>query len=251
MRVLLLAGLASATVSWSAPHEPPKPQKPNILFIAIDDQNDWIGALGGHPQVLTPNIDALARRGTLFTNAHTQSPLCNPSRTSLMTGLRPSTTGIYGLSPWYRDLEEWKDAVSLPRYLAQHGYTTYSTGKIYHGGYGRQEGDDEFHVIGPPPSVGAKPEEKLVETPAEHRLMDWGTFPHRDEDKGDWKVATWAVEQLEEDPDEPFFLSVGFLLPHTRRSRSSFRRCWPGIGTTPRVFPGTSTGRYPSRACAS
>ena len=68
--------------------------RPNILFIAIDDQNDWIGCLGGHPQVKTPHIDWLAASGTLFTNAHCQSPLCNPSRTSLMTGLRPSTTGL-------------------------------------------------------------------------------------------------------------------------------------------------------------
>jgi arylsulfatase A-like enzyme len=76
--------------------------KPNILMIAIDDQNDWIGCLGGHPQVKTPHLDALAARGTLFTNAHCQAPLCNPSRASLMTGLRPSTTGIYGLAPGIR-----------------------------------------------------------------------------------------------------------------------------------------------------
>ena len=76
--------------------------KPNVLFIAIDDQNDWIGYLGGHPNAITPNIDKLASRGTAFTNAHCQAPLCNPSRTSIMTGLRPSSTGIYGLSPWIR-----------------------------------------------------------------------------------------------------------------------------------------------------
>src|SRR5690606_9655102 len=110
--------------------------KPNILFIAIDDQNDWIGCLGGHPQVKTPNIDRLAARGTLFTNAHCQSPLCNSSRTSLLTGLRPGTTGVYGLAPWFRNLEEFKNLVSLPQYLARHGYRTYSTGKIFHGGYG-------------------------------------------------------------------------------------------------------------------
>ena len=131
-----------------------------------------------------------------------------------MTGLRPSTTGIYGLSPWFRDLEEWQDLVSLPQYLARHGYRTYSTGKIYHGTYGRQEDDDEFHVLGPPAGVGAKPEKKLVDTPSAHPLMDWGTFPHRDEDKGDWKVASWAVEQLNAQPEEPFFLSAGFFLPH-------------------------------------
>ncbi|MFP6893386.1 MAG: sulfatase-like hydrolase/transferase, partial [Opitutales bacterium] len=109
--------------------------KPNVLFIAIDDQNDWIGYLGGHPMVKTPHIDRLAARGTAFTNAHCQSPLCNSSRTSLMTGLRPSTTGVYGLAPWFRTLPELKNHVTLPQYLKKHGgYTTYSTGKIYHGG---------------------------------------------------------------------------------------------------------------------
>jgi len=189
-------------------------EKPNILFIAIDDQNDWIGCLGGHPQVKTPNIDRLAARGTLFTNAHCQEPICNGSRTSLMTGLRPSTTGIYGLAPWFRDLPQFKDVVSLPQFFAQHGYRTYTTGKVYHGHYGRRKTDHEFDVIGPPASVGAWPTHKLVATPSTNRLVDWGTFPHRDEDKGDWKVASWAVEQLDAQPQEPFFLSVGFFLPH-------------------------------------
>jgi len=189
-------------------------EKPNILFIAIDDQNDWIGCLGGHPQAVTPHIDRLAEQGTLFTNAHCQSPLCNSSRTSLMTGLRPSTTGIYGLAPWFREVEALQDRVTLPQYLAQHGYRTYSTGKIYHGRYGRKQTDNEFHVLGPPTRVKAKPKEKLVITPSPHALVDWGTFPHRDEEKGDWEVAGWAVEKLNTPPEEPFFLSVGFFLPH-------------------------------------
>jgi len=189
-------------------------QKPNILFIAIDDQNDWIGCLKGHPQIKTPHIDKVAARGTLFTNAHCQSPLCNPSRTSLMTGLRPTTTGIYGLAPWFRTLDRFKDRVTLPQYLEQNGYKTFSTGKIYHGGYGRKKNDREFNVIGPPAGVGAKPPKKLVNTPNPHPLVDWGTFPHKDEEKGDWKVASWAVDQLNQKPQEPFFLSVGFFLPH-------------------------------------
>lgn len=189
-------------------------QKPNILFIAIDDQNDWIGCLKGHPQIKTPNIDKVASRGTLFTNAHCQSPLCNPSRTSLMTGLRPTTTGIYGLAPWFRTVDRFKDRVSLPQYLEQNGYKTYSTGKIYHGGYGRKKTDKEFNVLGPPAGVGVKPPKKLVNTPNPHPLVDWGTFPHKDEEKGDWKVASWAVDQLNKKPTEPFFLSVGFFLPH-------------------------------------
>ena len=189
-------------------------KKPNILFIAIDDQNDWIGCLGGHPQAKTPHIDKLAARGTVFLNAHCQSPLCNPSRTSLMTGLRPSTTGIYGLAPWFRTLDQWKDTKTLAHHLSDNGYQTYSTGKIYHGGYGRRKGDKEFDELGPPAGVGARPKKKLVDTPAKHPLVDWGVFPHKDEDKQDYVVASWAVEKLKQKPQQPFFLSVGFFLPH-------------------------------------
>ena len=217
MRTFALTLLAACLLGCTPAEEPP-PAKPNILFIAIDDLNDWVGPLGGHPQIQTPAMDSLAARGVTFTNAHTQSPLCNPSRTALMTGMRPSTTGIYGLAPWFREVADLKDLTSLPDYLEQHGYRTYSTGKIYHGRYGRGENDTEFDELGPPAGVGARPEEKLVNTPQNHPLMDWGTFPHEDEEKGDWQVASWAVEtlgKLRETPDEdPFFLSVGFFLPH-------------------------------------
>lgn len=191
--------------------------QPNILFIAIDDLNDWVGCLEQHPRIQTPNIDKLAARGTLFTNAHCQAPLCNPSRTSLLTGLRPSTTGVYGLAPWFRATGKFKDVVTLPQALSQAGYTTLTCGKIWHGGYPpRAEREQEFDVWGVPSSVGARPAEKLVNnTPGgNHPLVDWGVFPHQDEDKGDWKVASWAVEQLENPPQGPFFLSVGFFLPH-------------------------------------
>lgn len=208
--LLLAIGLAGPTTPATAA------DKPNILFIAIDDLNDWIGALGGHPQVETPNIDRLARYGTLFANAHAQSPLCNPSRTSLMTGLRPTTTGIYGLAPWFRDVEAFKDRVTLPQHLAANGYRTLTAGKIYHGGYGRGTNDHEFQIIGPAAGIGAQPERKLIPpTPGgNHPLMDWGVFPHADEDKQDYRVATWAVEQLDAKPEGPFFLSIGFFLPH-------------------------------------
>src|SRR5687768_17338463 len=113
----------------------PKPgEKPNVLFISIDDLNDWVGCMNTHPQTKTPNIDALAARGTLFTNAHCQSPLCNPSRASLLTGLRPSSTGIYGLAPGIRSVEITKNAVTLPQHFAQNGYFTASFGKIFHDG---------------------------------------------------------------------------------------------------------------------
>ena len=109
-------------------------KRPNVLFIAVDDLNDWVGCLGGHPQVQTPNIDRLARRGTLFTNAHCQAPLCNPSRSSLLTGLRPTTTGIYALEPGIRAVASLKDKVTLPQHFAAHGYWTATSGKVFHDG---------------------------------------------------------------------------------------------------------------------
>ncbi len=213
-----LCGAILCTVSLASCAEEGPQAPPNILFIAIDDLNDWVGPLEGHPQVSTPHMDRLAARGTTFYNAHTQAPLCNPARTSLLTGRRPSSTGIYGLAPWFREVETLKDIETLPQYLARQGYATYSTGKIYHGRYGRDEGDSEFQVLGPRAGVGARPDEPLVHSPSGHALMDWGTFPHEDEDKGDWAVASWAVEQLQgslKGPQErPFFLAAGFFLPH-------------------------------------
>ncbi len=195
-----------------------EPSRPNVLFIAIDDLNDWVGPLGGHPLVKTPHMDALARRGTTFLNAHVQSPLCNPSRTSLMLGLRPTTTGIYGLAPWFRDVEAWRDRVTLPQHFAAHGYRTFTAGKVYHGGAGGPKRRlEEFDVWGPPGGIGVTPPKKLIPpTPmGNHALMDWGVFPHNDEDKQDYIVASWAVEQLKGMPkDEPFFLAAGFFLPH-------------------------------------
>lgn len=151
--------------------------KPNILFIAIDDQNDWIGHMGGHPMAKTPHLDRLAARGTTFLNAHCNAPLCNPSRTSLLLGLRPSSTGIYGLSPWFRTVSALKDRVALPQHFANHGYSTAATGKIYHGGTGSGAGkgkgkgpakkahQPEFQVTAPYGGVGSKPPQKLIQQP--------------------------------------------------------------------------------------
>jgi len=193
-------------------------QKPNVLFIVIDDQNDWIGAFGGHPLAKTPHMDRLAQRGTAFLNAHVQSPLCNPSRASVMLGLRPTTTGIYGLAPWLRTVPCCRDRVTLPQHFKAHGYRTFTTGKVYHGNPGGpKERIKEFDVWGPPGGVGVKPPKKLIPpTPmGNHPLMDWGCFPHKDEDKQDYIITSWAVERLREMPkDQPFFLAVGFCLPH-------------------------------------
>jgi len=199
-------------------------RKPNILFIAIDDQNDWIGPLGGHPMAKTPNLDRLAARGTTFLNAHCQAPLCNPSRTSLMFGVRPTTTGIYGLAPLPRALPELKGRLSLPQYFEAQGYSTAATGKIFHdgtraGGNAKRGDAPEFQVIGPYGGVGTLPPKKLIpETPnGNHPLMDWGVWPLDNDDttKGDYKVATWTTAQIKAaSKDKPFFIAAGFYLPH-------------------------------------
>lgn len=214
MTPLILAVVGAVAVAPAAAAA----DRPNILLIAVDDLNDWIGPLGGHPQVRTPALDRLARAGTVFANAHCQSPLCNPSRTSLLTGLRPSTTGIYALEPWFRTVPAYRGAVTLPQYFAAHGYRTLSTGKIYHDGTpppeGRRDGV-EFGVWGYPGSHGPFPARPLVETPGKHPLVSWGVYPERDEEQEDWKVTNWAIAQLRTlSGRQPFLLCVGLRKPH-------------------------------------
>jgi choline-sulfatase len=192
----------------------PAAKPPNYLFIAVDDLNDWVGALGGHPQVRTPNIDRLARRGTLFTNAHTQAPLCNPSRASLLLARRPSTTGLYALQPWLRKVDALKDAVTLPQALARGGYRTLGAGKIFHDNIPPADRAREFDVWGEVEYYKNVPARKFVATPDPIRLMDWGVFPATDAEHDDAKLTDWAVAQLNAKPRRPFFLAVGLRLPH-------------------------------------
>ncbi|MDZ4689482.1 MAG: sulfatase [Planctomycetaceae bacterium] len=189
--------------------------KPNVLMIAVDDLNDWVGPLKGHPQVRTPHMDRLAARGTVFTNAHCQAPLCNPSRSSLLTGLRPSTTGIYCLQPGMRQVEATKSVVTLPQHFGRNGYHTSVFGKIYHdGSIAPKDRAAEVTVWGAAPGM-TKPKERLSKGPWQHPAMDWGVFPEHDEDQADWKIADAAIAQLQALPkDRPFFLAAGFRLPH-------------------------------------
>ncbi|HOX57265.1 MAG TPA: sulfatase [Candidatus Paceibacterota bacterium] len=211
LAVLVLLTLACGGDAISAP--PARPH--NVLLIAIDDLNDWVACLGGHPQAQTPNMDRLAARGTLFRNAHCQSPLCNPSRASLLTGLRPSSTGIYGLAPGIRDVARTRGCVTLPQYFAQHGYFTATFGKIFHdGSIPAPLRTNEFNVWGPAPGM-TMPPVKFVNTPLPMRLMDWGVFPKDDRTQADWRIADAAIAQIKSlPPDKPFFLAVGFRLPH-------------------------------------
>lgn len=126
--------LAQDTKPANATTASPKiePQRPNVLFLAVDDLNDWTGCLGGHPQTSTSNIDRLAQQSVLFEQAYFSAPLCSPSRTSIRTGLRPSTTGVYGTLTWFRDIPKYRQWVTIPQYFRQHGYMAWTRGKIYH-----------------------------------------------------------------------------------------------------------------------
>ena len=127
--------LAFLNIQLSCQVSDQKNTPPNVLMISIDDLNDWIGILGAHPDVKTPNIDRLANEGILFVNAHCQAPICGPSRASIMSGFRPSTTGIYGQikDENLRKGSKLMESVRfLPQYFKDHGYKTIGIGKIFH-----------------------------------------------------------------------------------------------------------------------
>jgi len=134
--VLFLSALFNAGVAKESP--------PNVLFIAVDDLNHWVGHLDGHPGTLTPNIDRLASKGVTFTRAYSSAPLCNPSRVSLLTGVMPAHSGVYGNSEQLS--EKLPDAVTLPQFFRQHGYTVKGAGKVFHRGPGDEKYWDEFFI---------------------------------------------------------------------------------------------------------
>ena len=128
--IVMVVGMVAAFTAAGEAQAASPATSPNVLFIGIDDLNDWVGCLGGHPDTKTPNIDRLARRGMLFTNAQCAAPACVPSRSALMTGLRPADTGLYSnMNGEYRRFPDLKDLVTIPQYFAQHGYYTMGVGK--------------------------------------------------------------------------------------------------------------------------
>ena len=201
--------------------------QPDILFIMIDDLNDWVGPLGGHPQVKTPNIDRLAARGITFTNAYTTAASCNPSRTSLMSGLRPSTTGIYNNTPDWRIVEELKGVTMMPAHFRKHGYHTAGGGKIFHAhryfdvgmtGFNDPDSWDEFY----PSKQRQMPDEILPVNRArnghpkgiEFLGFDWSGLLTEDFAMADGRVSDWAVRELSGNHEQASFTAVGIYRPH-------------------------------------
>ncbi|WP_372798363.1 sulfatase-like hydrolase/transferase, partial [Pontiella sp.] len=210
--------------------------KMNVLFIAVDDLNDWTDLLEGHPQAHTPNLDRLAKRGVYFTNAHCAAPVCTTSRHSLLSGLAPTTSGWVNRIP--KNAEEYEEGLAgrkpMPTLFRDNGYTTMAAGKIYHKGvddfdyplwdetlssnYGFRMGMPWYrnsHFNPFPPDGGAIYQANGGRVKGD--TLCWAAL-EKDEmpKKGmpDEQIADWAIEQLGEKHDKPFFMAVGFLRPH-------------------------------------
>ena len=201
--------------------------RPNVLLIMSDDLNMDLGTYG-HPLVQSPNIDALANSGVAFSHAYSQYPVCNPSRSSFLTGLYPEQSGVIRNPSNFRDTVP--DVKTLPQYLKENGYWTGRVGKIFHYGVPNEIGtpgrddpvswNDTVNPIGIDANLG---QEGKTERLSEEILnvgasMNWLSLPSEDSEHTDYKVATEAIRLLEEHhPDKtgtPFFLAAGFYRPH-------------------------------------
>jgi len=233
LAVFLAAGLFVCDASAS--------ERPNVLFLILDDMNDWLGCYGGHPDAKTPNIDGLARRGVLFTNAHCVSPICGPSRAAVLTGMRPETTGVYHNRGTYIDYVP--DAVTFPEHFRANGYRTLAAGKVNHG-LGEpdprlwDENGPDCGVLGTPfvgdelDTVTMTPTRVInrgslkITLPANGGLsaidrpnnkwdsFDWAPLDVPEDEFPDGRIANWGVSQLKTRHDKPFLLALGFYKPH-------------------------------------
>ncbi|MFC2157037.1 sulfatase [Acidobacteriota bacterium] len=191
--------------------------RPNVLFISVDDLNDWIEPLGGHPQARTPHLNRLAREGINFTNNYCTSAACNPSRTSLLTGLHTYTSGMYSNYQVWREV--LPDAVTLPKYFSDFGYWSGGAGKIFHNNMpDPQSWDDYFpskerHM----PNYFLPNRGGTVNMPSFENMymsFDWSPLDLQDEETGDYKSVGWVINQLQSPQDKPFFLACGIYRPH-------------------------------------
>lgn len=217
--------------------------RPNVLFISIDDLNDWTGALGGHPQAITPNMDRLFEQGVLFTNAHASQPVCTASRNSLLSGIHPSSSGWYGsTSAMGKSFDQVMGSHKmLPQFFKDNGYKTLAVGKVFHKGVSdysdktelfwdetapkykvpqdlrdRGDGYGGTHFY-PFPKEGSQIVNHYGEDFANGHSLCYGALDREDMPAGkmfDELIAGWAVDKLNEDHEKPFFMAVGFVRPH-------------------------------------
>lgn len=194
--------------------------RPNILLIILDDENAYAGRTDIAPNPVTPNLDRLSKRGVTFANAQCAAPVCNPSRTALLSGLRPSTTGIYD-----NDQDKMPKGhiltrtTSLPNYFRERGYTTAGSGKIFGSSFGTIV---KHHVWDETMETGRKGRAEDARPPKDKLPLsgmggkhDWGAFPDSREKMSDWQMAGWAAAFLAKPQSKPFFLACGIVKPHT------------------------------------
>lgn len=212
---------------------------PDVLFISVDDMNDWITPLGGRNQMHTPNLDRLASMGMLFENAHCTAPACCPSRTSVMTGVRPSTSGVYSNNSLWRESPVLRSALTIPEFFRSMGYTVKGGGKIFHAltwiqtAYGVDQNDSTIWDDYYPSMSRSLPDDVWPETYSidpqgtvtwenvagqgtrgrPSYFFDFGPMG-TDEEMGDFKVVDWAINELNAPRDNPLFLAVGIFRPH-------------------------------------
>jgi uncharacterized sulfatase len=180
--------------------------RPNVLFIAIDDLNADVGFFGA--PVKTPQMDRLASQGVRFERAYCQYPLCNPSRTSLLSGRRPPRTGVLENRTWFRDA--MPDVVTLPEHFRRNGYRTMQTGKIFHGGLDDNRAWDE----GGTPLVRAGSRTPAEQKEREKRADRWVALEGEGESEPDYRNADRAIAYLRRKHEKPFFIAAGFAKPH-------------------------------------
>jgi len=230
--IFLALVLAVSSRAVAAPKTRSAYGKPNVLFIIADDLRDYTGWLGGHPQSVTPNMDRLAKLGMRFTNAHCNYALCNPSRTSLTTGMLPSSSGVFGNEQDWRRSVQIAGKPTLPDYFRQQGFLTAAAGKIFHANHGGPEGrltgwhggrrgfeqdaawDQRF------PSAGVQIPDLPVHTGQNFNGLDiwhwdWSGIPVEDDKTDDGQVVAFAADFLGKKQKKPFFLALGLYRPHS------------------------------------
>lgn len=195
------------------PPAPPGGGKWNVLMIVVDDLNNWVTHLNGHPNARTPHIDRLAAQGMTFAHAYSPVPACNPTRAATLVGVRPWTSGVYwNRHPWHPILG---DQVSLPQHFKGNGYKVLGTGKIFHGtGSDRPGYSSEYWTRYQDFDGSEGGPERLNGVSGVSDNMDWGPLDVGDDQMADYKRATWVVERLGNQHEKPFFIAVGFQKPH-------------------------------------
>ena len=181
-------------------------KRPDIVFIIVDDLNDWLGCYGGHPEAKSPNIDALAASGMLFSQAYCNSPQCRPSRTSLNHGVYPFKTGTYFNAKYAGETKI--TTPSMQKFFMEHGYRVASGGKVFHGNPGK-DGDALLARPRDPRPPEGENNFNAMSAPNDGYALDV-----QDEQMSDYKVSQWATQQWRADSEKPLFMSVGFFRPH-------------------------------------